>query len=351
MADPSRIALCIMDPLTHALLGASVSYAAFGARVGPRAAAIGAVAALLPDADVLIRSSSDPLLAIEHHRGFTHSLLFAPLGGLIAAAPWIRGAIARGVPGATVGAAVLGYATHGPLDAATSYGTRLLWPFSDLRVGLDWISIIDPLFTVVLAVGLALALRRASARPAAAALALCAVYLALGSAQRARALETQARLADARGHDIVRAAVFPTFGNNLVWRSIYEAGDSLHLDRVRVGWRGGATSMRTDGVRVDPPGSPLGGRHRRDLGRFAWFSDGWIARDPADTTLVGDARYSMEMDRWEPVWGIRLHTDGRDPPTEWVDRSRDRRIDGRAVRAEVLGRHPAHRPVPERDPG
>jgi inner membrane protein len=340
-----------VDPATHALLGATAAHLAFGGRLGRRAAAVGAVAALLPDADVLIRSSADPLLAIEHHRGFTHALAFVPLGGLVAAAPWLFRARRHGTVAATMGAALVGYATHGPLDAATSYGTRLLWPFSHYRVGLDWISIIDPLFTLLLALGLMLSLVRRSAAPGAAALLLCALYLAGGALQRSRALDAQHAVAAARGHAPARAAVFPTFGNNVVWRSLYEANDSLFLDRVRVGWRGGGTWAETDAVRVlreeDLPAVKLRSpRLRRDFQRFAWFSDGWVARGAGDTTVLGDARYSMEIDRWEPVWGIRLRTDGAIPPTEWVDRSPERRIDGPAARAEVFGRHPSYRPVP-----
>ena len=42
----------------------------------------------------------------------------------------------------------MGYATHGLLDSCTSYGTQLFWPFSDVRVAWDTMSIVDPLFTV-----------------------------------------------------------------------------------------------------------------------------------------------------------------------------------------------------------
>ena len=47
----------------------------------------------------------------------------------------------------------------------TSYGTLLLWPFSAARVSRDAIAIVDPLFTFVLAAGLALAHIRRSALP------------------------------------------------------------------------------------------------------------------------------------------------------------------------------------------
>ena len=47
---------------------------------------IGAAAGMAPDLDVLIQSSTDPLLALEYHRQFTHSLLFVPIGALLCAA-------------------------------------------------------------------------------------------------------------------------------------------------------------------------------------------------------------------------------------------------------------------------
>ena len=44
--------------------------------------------------------------------------------------------------------AIMGTLSHGLLDACTSYGTRLYWPFSQYRESWDLISIIDPLFTL-----------------------------------------------------------------------------------------------------------------------------------------------------------------------------------------------------------
>ena len=70
-----------MDPLTHALTGATLS--AFVAREEDmrRAALVGAAAALLPDLDVLLNDPNGPLLQLEMHRQFSHSLLMAPVIG------------------------------------------------------------------------------------------------------------------------------------------------------------------------------------------------------------------------------------------------------------------------------
>ena len=71
-----------MDPFSHAALGAAVAVLAAPARERRLAAAIGAVAGLLPDADALIRSSDDPLLVLDFHRHFTHALAFILPGAL-----------------------------------------------------------------------------------------------------------------------------------------------------------------------------------------------------------------------------------------------------------------------------
>jgi inner membrane protein len=315
-----------MDPLTHALAGATIAWAASGARLGRRALLVGGAAALLPDLDVLIRSADDPLLAIEHHRGFTHSLVFAPVGGALTALLLGGKAHRR----RAVLAGILAWLSHALLDAATTYGTQLLWPFSRLRTGLDIISIVDPLFTLILLTGV-IAAFRARRRLVTAMLVLATVWLAIGFVQRERATAAQRMLAQRRGERVARAAVFPTIGNTIVWRSVYETNGMLRLDRIRVPWTG-APSV-AEGTTV-----PLARNAHPDFARFAWFSDGWVAADPADPTILGDARYSLDSSRYRPVWGIRLGA-----RTEWVDRSRERRVSAAELWREITGRDPAFR--------
>ncbi|HET8772740.1 MAG TPA: metal-dependent hydrolase [Thermoanaerobaculia bacterium] len=328
-----------MDPLTHALAGATLAWVAAGDRLGRRPLLIGASAALLPDVDVLIRSASDPLLAIEHHRGFTHSLLFVPVGGIVAALPFAA-RLERVQWRWAALAGLVAYASHTLLDAATTYGTQWLWPFSRSRVGLDAISIIDPLFTLLLLAGL-IAACLGRRRAALVALALCAAWLGAGLVQRERASAVQARLAAARGDRLARGEVFPTIGNTLVWRSIYESDGRLHIDRIRVPWLGRTTYAAVDAVPLATVASARGdARLRRDFERFAWFSGGWTARSPSDATVIGDARYSLHTGRYEPVWGIRFRP-GSDPPLEWVDRTRERKPEAAQLWNEIRGRGPA----------
>jgi inner membrane protein len=227
-------------------------------------------------------------------------------------------------------ACTLGWLSHAPLDILTSYGTLWLWPFSRTRMELDWMSIVDPLFTVPLLVLALLARARASIGLARVAAGFALAYVALGGLLHHRAASVQASLAQQRGHRIEHGRVMPTLGNVVVWRSVYVAAGEAHADAVRVtvfGARAVAEGERVPLVSElpDSPADPaLRARFERDFARFAWFSDGLVARDPADPTALADMRYSLATGGFAPLWGIRFHADGREPPVEWVELMRHR---------------------------
>ncbi len=339
-----------MDPLTHIFLGAATGLATCGKRLGRRAAAIGALAAFAPDADVFIRSEHDPLVYVEFHRHFTHSFAFTPVGGLLVAALWFAWRRHRPDWRALWFCATLGWLSHCLLDAATSWGTRLFWPFSDHRVGWDLIAIVDPTFTLILAIGVVLALTRKQWRLARASLLACAGYLLLGGIQHQRALVVQAHLASERGHQIARREMMPTWANLLVWRSLYEHAGQIHSDRIRVGIfsaptvRHGATMPRLVEGQLLVEERAADGK-LPSFARFVHFSDGWVARSPSEPALIGDARYSLEAEAFEPIWGIRYREVSAVVPVEWVSRTRNRRVGLGELWQEISGRDPAYRPM------
>ena len=339
-----------MDPLTHGLLGAVAAKAVLGRRLGHAGWRIGAAAGMLPDVDFFIRSEADPLLNIEVHRQFTHSHIAIPFGGALAALPWLTFRKYRIEWRSVLAASLVGYATHGVLDACTTYGTHLAWPFSPARESWNLMTTIGPLFTLFLLLGLAFAALRRTRAPAVAALALCLAYVGAAGWQRERADDALDRIAQSRGHAVDRAELFPTVGNPLVWRTLYRSGDTLHADRVRVPlagealWRQGARMTHieerhlTDAERADP-------RVRRDFHRFRYFSAGWVTRAPRDSSVVADARYSLATDDFEPIWGVRFKP-AQPVPTEWVARDRERRIPLGELWQEITGRAEGYRPLP-----
>ncbi len=274
------------------------------------AAGVGFVAGLLADADVFIQSAADPLLQIEYHRHFTHSLFFVPMGALVAAGllwPLLR----RRLPFPRLYLyALLGYSLAGFLDACTSYGTYWLWPLVDERLAFHIISILDPAFTLILLVSVVLAWRHFSRVAARAGLALAAVYLLLGLVQHERATGEALALAASRGHAVERLVVKPTMGNLLLWRFVYQAGDRFFVDAVRVGltsrrvYAGQSAPVFHPGR--DPGFPPPDSVQAHDIERFTRFSDGFVVRHPRLSDVLGDVRYSMLPISVRPLWGIEL---------------------------------------------
>ena len=296
-----------MDLFTHAALGA-----AGAAAIAPRerlrfAALTGALAGLLPDADQLIASDRDPLLTLEYHRHFSHALVMAPLGALLVAI-LVAALVRRRVPFARIYAyALLGYVLSPLLDACTSYGTHLLWPFVDRPIAWNVISIVDPVFTLLVSVALIFALKRSRPAFARAAIALAALVLAVGLVQHRRAADEAQALAASRGHLPKRLLVKPTLANMLLWRSLYVADGRLYVDAIRIGASDvriypGESAARFDNAHdLDlPRGSVL----HRDVQRFLVFADHLAVRHPTRPQMIGDARYSMLPTSLEPLWGI-----------------------------------------------
>ncbi|MEZ6003726.1 MAG: metal-dependent hydrolase [Planctomycetota bacterium] len=304
-----------MDPVTHMTLGAAVALSLSNHANRRASAGAGVIAGLLPDADVFIRSSADPLLAIEYHRGFTHGWVFQPVTALVAIGlSLLLGRLFRHRGSARpMFLAILAAALSHPFcDLWTSYGTRVNWPFSEARPALDLVSVIDPLLTLPLLIAAVVGWKRRSRGWALAGLVWVSLYLGLGAVQRLRALAAvQQHLAET-GQRADRLAVRPSFGNIVVWRAVWQQGDRLHCAMVRltgeVQWTEGESA---DLVQIDRDASlaataPEGSVLRRDLARFAHFSDDWLVRFADQPDVIGDARYSMDPRALKPLWGIRM---------------------------------------------
>jgi inner membrane protein len=298
-----------MDPVSQGALGAA--WAQSGApRAELRAAAmLGVLAGLVPDLDTLIRSSTDPLLFLEYHRQFTHSLAFIPVGALLVAAaafPWARRHLSFK---RCYQFCLLGYASHGLLDACTTYGTQLLWPFSDLRVAWSNISVVDPLFTLPVAGLVALAVARRKPSYARFAALWAAAYLCLGVIQNQRAAAAAELLAASRGHVPERLETKPAFASLLLWKSIYEYEGRYYVDAVRTGidarvHEGGSIEKLAPERHI--PWLDGASQQARDLARFERIADGFLAPDPRSANRVVDMRYSMVPNEIDPFWAIEF---------------------------------------------
>ncbi len=301
-----------MDTLTQAVLGAAGAQAVFGKKLGRHAGLIGAWGGIVPDLDVFLGNRADPLAGYEIHRGFTHSLAFVPVGALLTVLPFWAFPKYRRELGATYFAAFLGYLTHAPLDTFTSYGTQLGIPFTLHRYSLDWVAIVDPLYTLpLLALVIASAIRK-SILPALIGLIITTAYLGFGGIQNHRALEAQRLIAESRGHVARESRAMPMIGSLLLWRSLYEHDGRYYADAVRVGfggdlqWKSGESgqAIREYQAPADWP-DHVREAAERDFKRFRFFTQDRTVLSP-DGQWIGDARYAMDPGGMTPMWGIRF---------------------------------------------
>ena len=330
-----------MDPLSQAAIGAAAAQSGSKVSTLRHALWIGALAGMAPDLDVLIQSDTDPLLALEYHRQFTHSLLFVPVGALLCACvfyPLVRQHLTFK---RVWFFAALGYGTHGLLDACTTYGTQLLWPLTDARFAWHNVSVIDPLFTLPLLMFLLISAVRRRPRLAVYGLCWALSYLGFGLVQHQRALSVAEQIVSHRQHEPIRLEVKPGFANLLVWKALYEYEGRYYVDAVRAGFTStyfpGESAAKFNVARDFPFLAPTS-QQAKDIERFRWFSDDWLALDDADPSLIVDMRYSQLPNAINGLWGISVAADKPDAAhVDWVVQRETGAEELRAFWQQLLG--------------
>ncbi len=305
-----------MDPFTHGLVGAAASQSAADKDKLRPAAFTGFVAAMLADLDIFIDIPSNPLFNIELHRQFTHSLVFIPVGALIATGLlWFFMRKYLSVKELYI-YSLLAYATSGLLDAFTSYGTQLLWPFLETRFAWNVISVVDPIVTLGLALFVGLSIWKRRKPMVWAAWIWLIFFLSFGWIQQERGKSAAKELAQQRGHQIEEIVVKPTIGNQRLWRASYIYDDRIYTDAIRTGIFSGITIYEGESkprVLVERDFSEYEGTTLyNDLKRFKRLSENFLVRHPEKPEIIGDARYSMLPTTMVPLWGVEVDTTDTD---------------------------------------
>lgn len=253
-----------MDNLTHTLFALTVANAGLR-RAGRGVTATLVLASSVPDLEFVTGLTGGRLAYLSAHRGPTHGPLGLALGAAMAACVFL----ARRWRGprdddasfpALFLAGLVGVVGHVAMDFATSYGTRVLSPFSDVWYGVDWLPIVDPWLLAILGAGLVATWLRPPARRrlAVAALVLMAGDYGLRAWTHEFALQQAVAREDAagvRGGEGTRRlfaylgdqrpaglpAALPTESSPFRWRLITRTRDGFevaeidvrHADRVR----------------------------------------------------------------------------------------------------------------------
>ena len=299
-----------MDPLTQGTIGAVLPQALSKKNLGI-VALLGFLSGMAPDLDIFIRSSTDPLLSLEYHRQFTHSLVFIPFGGLICAL-FLFVVFKKISPfnfKKTWLYCTLGYGTHGLIDACTSYGTLLFWPFSDIRIAWNNISIIDPLFTIPLILLIALATIKKKNVYSKIAFGWAIIYLMLGVYLHNIAINVGKEIAKQRGHIVTRIKAKPSFGNLILWKTIYETDNQFYVDATNLLFNKiiPGESIKKLNQEEDFPWLKEESQQYKDVERFKWFSNDFLAVNPQNKNQIIDIRYSGIPNEIGGLWGVQLN--------------------------------------------
>ncbi len=286
-----------MDSATQFLLGASISGATLGSRLGGRALLIGGLVATLPDLDSLV-SMGNAIDDMTYHRGVSHSVFVLTL-----VAPVVAFAVARTVrDGREIFPRLLltvwlCLVTHSILDSLTTYGTQIFWPLP-VRAPAAWpaVFIIDPLYTILLLTGVLCLwlMRRYRRRGLAinrALLAVSGIYLGLGLSANMIVRANAEAQPELQG---MRVFVQPAPFNILFWQvlavddSHYATGLTSPLPSCPI-----AHLARHERLAV----APHGFQPDESVRRLEWFTDGFYTyQDRGDSIAIADLRIGYHPD-------------------------------------------------------
>ena len=308
-----------MDPITQGALGAIFAQTMSNKKKILVGSIVGCFAGLAPDLDIFIRSASDPLLKLEYHRQFTHSIIFIPIGALIVT--FFSRILFRKYLSwrETYLFSFFGYATHGLLDACTSYGTQLFWPFSDERISWNYISVVDPFLSILVILSIIFAIIMKNKLITFLGIFYIFIYLTFGAIQENRAEYAGKSIANFRGHESKNLTVKPSLGNLFLWKTIYEYSDFYYVDAVRLFSKSEycqGTKIKKLDLLIDFSDLNEKSQQYKDIKRFDWFSQGYLGKE-VDKNIITDVRYSAVPNEVDGLWGISVNPNK--PHSEHID--------------------------------
>jgi inner membrane protein len=268
-----------MDPLTHTLASYALSRAA-SKQPSLRLTLLFLTAGLAPDLDELAKLGG-VMSGLSYSRAVTHSLVGAGVVALLLAVAFWRIGPGRSTAPISflraLGASALATGAHLFLDATTSRGEALLWPFRQTRAAWDLMLEVEPLLLAPLLICLLLPLlfrliteeigakSSSGAGRGWAVIALAAVLLYGGArfllhTRAVAALEANSY----HGRAPLHAGAFPSSAWPLHWRGVVEtettiedldvslgSGDGVQPDRARTHYKPEG-SLLLEAVRSTP---------------------------------------------------------------------------------------------------
>jgi inner membrane protein len=322
-----------MEPITQALLGATTAELVAGQRLRGRAMGWGAIIGMSPDLDVLLAPLHDGYGEWLYHRGTTHSLWFGfVVGPLLGWILWRwRDQGREHLLRAWIGLATAALVTHPLLDGFTPYGTQLFAPFWRERFAWNGVAIVDPLYSIILVLGVAgIASRRraeaAKKRALILSLVLSTSYLLAGFLVNRWVENDLRRVLAETAPDITRIRAYPTIFQPWLRSLVVRTPNTVYVG-LHSWWDWGCPSWRVHPWPTQDPGlAALRSTWQAEL--LEWFADGDIGIFVSPTASgrrirIEDLRYSWSSPKGRGMWGVQAIVDETNQivgPIERLDR-------------------------------
>ncbi|MEM9885146.1 MAG: metal-dependent hydrolase [Bacteroidota bacterium] len=186
--------------------------------------------------------------------------------------------------------------THPLLDACTAYGTQLFQPISDFRVGLNNISVVDPIYTLpflICVIIASISLRNTRRRTIVnwLGIGLSTSYLLYTGYNKIKTDRIFEDSLAAQNINYERYTNSPTIFNNILWQGVAEADTCYYQGRY---------SLLDETPEIKkfhrlPKNHELLDRYanHREVKILEWFSDGYynVERRGADTLQFNNLKY------------------------------------------------------------
>jgi inner membrane protein len=141
------------------------------------------------------------------------------------------------------------------------------------------------------------------------ALAWAVTYLMLGVYLHNVAINVGKEIAKQRGHIVNRIKAKPSFGNLILWKTIYESDDHFYVDATNLFFRNIIPGESIKKLDLNKNFSWLGreSQQYKDVERFKWFSNDFLAVNPNNKNQIIDIRYSGIPNEIGGLWGVQLN--------------------------------------------
>ena len=327
-----------MDSLTQIVLGAACGEAALGKKIGNKALLFGAIGGTIPDLDVFVGRwiYGNEIDIMAFHRGFMHSILFTVIGSFVFG--WVVYKLYnRGRRKGTttqkdwIWLFFLSLFTHPILDSFTPYGTQLFAPFSNYRVAINNISVVDPVYTVpfLLCIIILMFFKRSTSKRKLwlkLGLGISSVYMLLTLVNKVYINSVYKASLQSEGISYLRYQTQPSVLNNVLWYGVAETETDYYVGFYSLF----DTSYKVETWNKLPKNHYLAPNDNKDIKTLAWFSNGYYnfiekeegvlryndLRYPSfDKDDPNNAIFSFTMKKEGERWNI-LPFDGKPPSSE-----------------------------------